>query len=206
MQLRDTTLANFPQERHFLAKRVELETSPDILMRLMQPTQEKAEFNLHFVARLYSLLMHRDENVRRDALLFIGFNGSRAPIWRFTYDKRIFDRVIELAQSGSAKERSDAAYALTEIRVLDLDDSRRAFLRLATDPSKDVRWRGAFGLKEQLERADVQHVIAALLQDKVPSVRYMTICNRLWEVIESRSDEARRRDYRARPGGSKALK
>jgi len=141
----------------------------------MQSTQEKAEFNLHFVARIYSLLMHRDENVRRDALLFIGFNGSRAPMWRFTYDKKIFDQVIELAKSESAKERSDAAYALTGIRVLDLDDSRRAFLRMATDPSSDVRWRVAFGLKEQLERADVQQVIAALLEDKVPSVRYMTI-------------------------------
>jgi len=171
----DQRLGDFPQERQFLAKRVELETSPSILMRLMQSTQEKAEFNLHFVARLYSLLMHRDENVRRDALLFIGFNGSRAPMWRFTYDKKIFDQVIELAKSESAKERSDAAYALTEIRVLDQDDSRRAFLRMATDPSSDVRWRVAFGLKEQLERADVQHVIAALLEDKVPSVRYMTI-------------------------------
>ncbi len=171
----DQKLGDFPQERQFLAKRVELETSPGILMRLMQQAQECEGFNQRFVARLYSLLMHRDENVRRDALLFIGFNGSRAPMWRFTYDKKIFDRVIELAQSGSAKERSDAAYALTEIRVLDPDDSRGAFLRLATDPSKDVRWRVAFGLKDQLERADVQHVIASLLEDKVPSVRYMTI-------------------------------
>jgi len=168
-------LGDFPQEREFLAKRVELETSPDILMRLMYQAQEREEFNQRLVARLYSLLMHRDENVRHDALLFIGSNGSRAPMWRFTYDKKIFDRVIELAQSESAKERSAAAYALTEIRVLDLDDSRRAFLRMATDPSSDVRWRVAFGLKEQLERADVQHVIAALLEDKVPSVRYMTI-------------------------------
>jgi len=96
-------------------------------------------------------------------------------MWRFTYDKKIFVRVIELAQSESAKERSDAAYALTEIRVLDLDGSRDAFLRLANDASKDVRWRVAFGLKEQLDRADVKPVIAALLQDKVPSVRYMTI-------------------------------
>src|SRR5436309_2962850 len=146
----DQRLGDFPQERQFLAKRVELETSPSILMRLMQSTQEKAEFNLHFVARIYSLLMHRDENVRRDALLFIGFNGSRAPMWRFTYDKKIFDQVIELAKSESAKERSDAAYALTEIRVLDQDDSRRAFRRMATDPSSHVRWRVVFGLKEQL--------------------------------------------------------
>jgi HEAT repeat protein len=171
----DQKLGDFPQGRDFLARRVELETSPDILMRLLYQAQEPKEFNQRFVARLYSLLMHRDANVRHDALLFIGFNGSRAPMWRFTYDKRIFDRVIELAQSESTNERSDAAYALTEIRVLDLDDSRRAFLRMATDPSSDVRWRVAFGLKEQLERADVQRVIAALLEDKVPSVRYMTI-------------------------------
>jgi HEAT repeat protein len=168
-------LDDFPQAREFLAKRVELETSPDILMRLMRSTQEEAEFNQRFVARLYSLLNHPDENVRRDALSFIGFNSFRAPMWRFTYDKMIFDRVIELTQSRSAEERSAAAHALTEIRLLDLEDSRRAFLRMATDSSGDVRSRVASGLKEQFDRADVKPVIVALLQDKVPVVRYMTI-------------------------------
>ena len=43
----------------------------------MQQAQEREGFNQRFVARLYSLLMHRDENVRRDALLFIGFKMIR---------------------------------------------------------------------------------------------------------------------------------
>ena len=54
----DQRLGDFPQERQFLAKRVELETSPDILMRLMYQAQEREEFNQRLVVRLYSLLMY----------------------------------------------------------------------------------------------------------------------------------------------------
>src|SRR6266536_4600649 len=74
-QIRDGAnqrLGDFPQEREFLAKRVEVETSLDILMRLMYQAQEREEFNQRFVGRVYSLLMHPNDTVRRDALLFIG--------------------------------------------------------------------------------------------------------------------------------------
>jgi HEAT repeat protein len=144
-------------------------------MRLMRYKVPLDEFNERFVARLRALLSHPDPNVRHDALLFVGANSNRAPMWRFTFDETLLDLVLESTRSPSAQERSDAAYALTDIRQLDLDRSREAFLRLATDTSADVRWRVGFGLSEQLDREDVQAVIAALLRDDDPGVRYMTI-------------------------------
>jgi HEAT repeat protein len=96
-------------------------------------------------------------------------------MWQVTFDTVVLDRVVELTRSHSLQERADAAYALTDIRRLDLDRSREAFLRLAKDTSSDVRWRVGFGLSDQLDREDVKPVIAALLEDDAPDVRYMTI-------------------------------
>jgi hypothetical protein len=152
-----------------------METSPDVLMRLMRYQAPSDQFNQRFVHRLCSLLTHADEQVRCDALLFVGFNHSRAPMWQFNFDEAVLDRVLESTRSPSAQERSDAAYALIDIRHLDLDRSREAFLLLAQDTSSDVRWRVAFGLSDQFEREDVKAVIPALLEDEVPVVRYMTI-------------------------------
>ena len=64
-------------------------------------------------------------------------------------------------RNESADERSSAAYALMDIRHLDLDRSREAFLRLAKDTSADVRWRVGAGLCEQLDRADVERIIGS---------------------------------------------
>lgn len=95
---------DYPEACEFLAERAELETSPEVLMRLMRDEVPLDEFNERFVARLRAVLSHPDPNVRHDALLFVGF-----------------------------------------------------------------------GLSEQLDREDVQAVIAALLRDDDPGVRYMTI-------------------------------
>jgi hypothetical protein len=168
-------LRDYPEARGFLADRVELETSPDVLMHLMRDQTPLDQFNQLFVRRLHSLLNHPDESVRRDALVFVGFNSNRGPMWQFTFDATVLDRVVESTRSQSAEERFDAAYALTDIRRLDLDRSREAFLRLAKDTSSDVRWRVGFGLSDQLDREDVKPVIAALLQDDDPGVRYMTV-------------------------------
>ena len=168
-------LMDYPEARGFLANRVELETAPEVLMELMRPQTPLDQFNQAFVERLCSLLDHPDERVRHDALLFVGDNSNRAPIWRFTFDAGVFDRVVKLTRSRSAEVRSAAACALTEIRRLDLDRSREAFLRLAKDTSSEVRWRVGFGLADELDREDVRPVISALLQDDNPGVRYMTI-------------------------------
>jgi hypothetical protein len=94
---------------------------------------------------------------------------------QFPFGMDVFDHVVACIQAKSAKERAAAAYALTDIRQLDIDRSREAFLHLVNDPDPDVRWRVAWGLNNQLERKDVKQAIAFLVKDKSPEVRYMTI-------------------------------
>jgi len=96
-------------------------------------------------------------------------------MWQIDFDRSIFDATVELTTSESAKERAAAAYALEEIRKLDMRRSRESFLQMAEDDSEDVRWRIAWGLTDQLDREDVQAVITDLLKDPSPLVRYMTI-------------------------------
>ena len=100
---------------------------------------------------------------------------AKAPMLQIDFDRSIFDATVELTTSESAKERAAAEYALTEICKLDMRRSRESFLQMAEDESEDVRWRIAWGLKDQFEREDVQAVIAELLKDPSPLVRYMTI-------------------------------
>jgi hypothetical protein len=167
-------LQRFPEYHEFLDGRIDVETSPEILMRLVYRT-EKAEFSKQLNALLLKLLKDVNCEVRHRALLFIGFNSNRAPMWQIDFDSSIFDATVELTTSESAKERAAAAYALTEIRKLDMRRSRESFLQMAEDDSEDVRWRIAWGLTDQLGREDVQAVIADLLKDPSPLVRYMTI-------------------------------
>jgi HEAT repeats len=167
-------LQRFPEYHEFISGRVDVETSPPILMRLMYRT-EKAEFSKQLNPLLLKLLKGVNCEVRHEALLFIGFNSNRAPMWQIDFDRSIFDATAELTSSESAKERAAAAYALTEIRKLDIRRSRESFLQMAEDDSEDVRWRIAWGLTDQLEREDVKTVIADLLKDPSPLVRYMTI-------------------------------
>jgi HEAT repeats len=167
-------LQRFPEYHEFLSGRIDVETSPEILMRLVYRT-EKAEFGRQLNPLLLKLLKDVNGEVRHGVLLFIGFNSNRAPIWQIDFDKSIFDATVELTTSESAKERAAAAYALREIRKLDMRRSRESFLQMAEDDSEDVRWRSAWGLTDQLEREDVQAVIADLLKDPSPLVGYMTI-------------------------------
>jgi hypothetical protein len=168
-------LHDYPDSRLFLIHRTEVETSPEVLMHLMRDQVPLDEFNQRFVDRINELLRNPDEAVRHDSLLFIGSTSGNAPMWQFSYDQRVLEVVLWLTTSSSPEERSAATYALIDIRHLDLDRSREAFLRLAKDPSSDVRWRVASGLVEQLQREDVEPVIETLLEDDVPVVRYMTI-------------------------------
>ncbi len=159
----------------FLSERIEVETSPEVLMRLLYVC-DRSEYNRRFLQRFDPLLHHTDKKVRRDALGFIGSNSNMAPMWQISFDVGTFNRVIELTHSKSTRERSTAVYALEDIRQLDMDRSREAFIRLARDPSPEVRWRVAWGLKDQMDRHAVKPVIARLLNDPSPVVQYMTIC------------------------------
>jgi HEAT repeat protein len=171
----DERLREFPGKAKFLAERETNETSAVVVLRLLRNRYVGDEFKNQFLARFLPLLSHPDENVRDDALLFIGFNSHRAPMWQMPFGTEVFDRLIVSTRAKSAKERAAAAYALTDIRQIDKDRSREAFLHLVTDADQDVRWRIAWGLSDQLGREDVKRAIAVLLKDKSLNVRYETI-------------------------------
>lgn len=171
----DGKLLNFPETENFLAGRLINETSAEVILELVRVGTRGMELTNRFLPLFVPLLNHPDEKVREDALLFVGFNSNRAPMLQFPFGLDVFDRVLASTKAASAKERAAAAYALTDIRQLDPDRSREAFLNLVSDPDADVRWRIAWGLAGQYEREDVKQAIAVLLKDQSPEVRYMTI-------------------------------
>ena len=167
-------LEGFPEAREFLDGRIRNETSADVqLMLLWSP--DMAAFSSRINKKFTELLNNQDEVVRRDALSLIGFNSNHSPMWRIEYDKNVFDRVLELTNSESEKERGIAVYALSDIRKIDTDRSREAFIRLAKDRSVEIRWRLAAPLVKQAKREDVGIVLKALLKDESSLVRYFTI-------------------------------
>jgi hypothetical protein len=158
----------------FLAERLKVETSPDIIAKLVYQ-QDRAEFSRRLNPLLLKLLDHTDEVVRRQTLDYIGSNYLSAEMWQIDFDVAIFDKTLEKTFVESERERASAVNGLTGIRNLDLTRSREAFIRLAKDESDDVRSRIAWGFRDQLQHEDVKPVIANLLKDSSPIVQYMTI-------------------------------
>jgi HEAT repeat protein len=171
----DDKLHWFPGTEQFLAERLTNETSADVILELLRDRNVGSELNDRFLVLFVPLLSYPDEKVREDALWFVSFNSNRAPMLQFSFGMDVYDRVIASTQAKSAKERAAAASALTDIRQLDADRSREAFLHLANDPDAAVRQQVAWGLAGQFEREDVKRAIAVLLKDKSPGVRFMTI-------------------------------
>ncbi|MGD1085010.1 MAG: HEAT repeat domain-containing protein, partial [Verrucomicrobiota bacterium] len=169
------SLRRIPGTEAFLAGRETNETSADVLMRLISDRYWGEEYQRHFLTRFVPLLSHPEEKVREGALTFIGFNSNSAPMYHIPFGMDVFDRVIASTQAKSGEERAAAAYALADIRGLDPDRGREAFLSLGNDPDENVRWRAPAGLAGQFEREDVKRAIAALVQDKSPQVRYFAI-------------------------------
>jgi hypothetical protein len=161
------------EAKAFLKERSEVETSAWILLQLVPPGP-KGEMTIRVNNLLLHLLHNPDEEVRAKALVLIGFNNDRAPVNQIDFDDRIFNRVIALTHSIAEKERSVAAYALTAIRTIDLEESLKAFTRLSKDPSSEVRWRVGFGLAG-LDREDVNAIVDDLVNDSSSLVQVMTI-------------------------------
>jgi hypothetical protein len=171
----DAKLHWYPGTERFLAGRLTNETSADVILELLRDRNVGNELNDRFLVLFVPLLSYPDEKVREDALWFVSFNSNRAPMLRFSFGMDVYDRVIASTRARSAKERAAAASALTDIRQLDADRSREAFLLLANDPDAAVRQQVARGLAGQFEREDVKRAIAVLLKDKSPGVKFMTI-------------------------------
>jgi hypothetical protein len=167
-------LRHIPGQQKFLARCVEAETSAANIMRLVYGSVGR-DLHVRLNPHVIRLLEHEEETVRCDALAFIGFNSHRAPVWQIEFTHEVFWRVVDLSRSKSAEERAWAVYALTDMRNRDPAAVRARIFELAEDKSADVRWRLPQVLGDQLERPDVQALLAKLLRDESALVRYFTI-------------------------------
>ncbi len=99
----------------FLEERVNVETSPTILLRLLYHGNG-AGLSERFNPLLLRLLNHQDKNVCTQALFFIGFNHNHAEMWQIKFDKSIADKVLEMTKSASEEEKKAALYALAGMK------------------------------------------------------------------------------------------
>ena len=163
--------------REFLDQRLQVEASPEVLMRLVLGSHGRVDedYKREFLVLFRPLLDHPDERVRLDALRFIGFNSQRAPMWQFPFSRDAFDRVVELTQSQSIQERHDATYALGDLKQTAPEERRQALLRLIKDGNAEVRGVAAWGLAGEKDRPEVGEALRGLLSDPSPSIRYSVI-------------------------------
>jgi hypothetical protein len=154
------------------------------------------EFDLRFLPRLNQLLSDPDENVRVEALDFIRCNPGQG-IYKVAYGKNIFNQVVRATRSQSAKERFIAVSALACIRDIDRDASRLACLRLVNDADDDVRSGLGFCFAGRFDKDEIKRALAALLKDKCPNVRYMTILaagpEKYWSELQDLTNSPDRR-------------
>ena len=165
-------LSWFAGTMEFREERIQVEASPNVLMRLVSGLDKR-----EFVALFRPLLDHEDERIRHDALRFIAdhANPSRAPMWQFPFGRDVCDRVVELSRSESVQERSDATYALAGLKQIDPDQRREALLRLIKDTNAVVRQGAGWGLAKEKDRPEVAKALAGLLSEASPSIRYSAI-------------------------------
>lgn len=167
-------LRHWGGQREFFARLVETETSAGLVMGLLYEldrTTYLEAINPHLVR----ILNHKQEEIRSDALLFIGSAEYSAPMRRMSLNDEVLERVLELSRSKSVKERVSATYALRFWKAGDLPLVRSRLFELARDPADEVRWNVPFALRGQLTRDDVQAVLAQLVEDESPSVCYFAI-------------------------------
>lgn len=167
-------LAMFEGQARFLEVCAASETSLANIMRLVYGGNGKGLAD-RFRPHVWRLLNHEQAEVRHGALIFIGFNRQRAPMWRFKFEDRVFRKVLELSASTGDKERAAAMYALEELRSLDPNAVRSRAVILADDPCEDVRWRLPGVVRDQTNDPEVKQVLDKLLHDPSPNVRYFTI-------------------------------
>lgn len=165
-------LAWFAGTSDFLDERIQIEASPDVLMRLVSGRDKR-----EFLALFRPLLDHQDERIRSDALRFIGehWNPSRAPMWQFPFGRDVCDRVLELSRSESVQERSDATHALRGLKQMEPERRREALLRLIKDTNLAIRGTAAWGLAKEKDHPEVTKALAGLLAEPSPSLRYTAI-------------------------------
>lgn len=167
-------LRRYAGQREFLADLVKTETSANNVMTLLNYLDRSTyleKMNRHVLR----ILSDENEGVRKRALLFVGFNSNRAPMWQFDFSDEVCRRVLELSYSPNASERAAAVSALDDLHDYAPEILRRRLLELARDSTDDVRWRIPLALRPYMAQSDVQEALARLLEDESPLVRYFTI-------------------------------
>lgn len=111
-------LLGFSAAKTFLEERVNAETSPDILVRLLYNTN-RVGLSERFNPILLRLLNHQDKDVRMQALGFIFLNHYNHPPaeYQIEFDKSIEDKVLEMTKSELEEERRVAQYALEGMKA-----------------------------------------------------------------------------------------
>jgi hypothetical protein len=98
-------------------------------------------------------------------------------MWRMTFSKKVFEKVMELSRAENEEERASAVYALAELRNVDPDAVRKRMFEIAEDKHEveGVRWQIAFVLRDQVDRPDVRALMVKLLHDPSAQVRDMSL-------------------------------
>lgn len=165
----DHILMGYEKERDFCNRRFIIETDPNLLEVLINFWEDGASTK-KISDRFLTLLDHKDEKVRIYCLGAIRDNENAAR--PRTYGKNLFDKIIERTLSSSSRERIFACYALEALKKMNTDRYRTVLLRMANDPSGEVRRVVPDGLREDAERPDVRPVLLKLLKDTDPATRY----------------------------------
>lgn len=106
----------YPTENTFLKNRFKAETSPSILWELKYLDQGNAgTLEDKFNVRLLRLLNHPDQDVRREALLFIGSNLNSAPVWQVRFSALVAEKVRTMTTSKT-EEKKEALFALAGLQ------------------------------------------------------------------------------------------
>lgn len=167
----------FPSSRSFLDERLEREPSPGVLMRLLLDRRSAVNdsYRREFLELFHPLLTNTNASIRIEALNFIQTDRGRAPMWQFPYDRRVFDRVVEMTKSALTNERAPAVAALAGIQGVDRDTSRQVFLDRASDSVAAVRSAAGGGLAAQRNEPDAKAALEKLLNDPSPLVQWWII-------------------------------
>jgi HEAT repeat protein len=185
----------FPDTQEFVTRRLEVESSPWVLLKLCE--WHAKDYRGLFLTLFNPLLEETDERIRCDALSFIFSNASAAEARRVAFSRDTFDLVVELTNSGSDKERAAATTALGVLTQFDAELRRNHLLRLSRDSVERVRHAAVWGLAKDKEVSEVRQTLQDLMTTDSPGIRYSVVmilgATNHMEVLEelSRGPDAR---------------
>jgi len=101
--------------REFLKSRINVETNPYVVLLILNEPF-KSDRSQHMTPVLLRLLNSPDEEVRSQALMFIGSNYAVEPKLQVNFDPRVITKVVESAKSKSNRQKQAALFALDGLK------------------------------------------------------------------------------------------